>query len=328
MIIVKFCSGIGNQLYQFAIYKMLEKRYPNQEVLADISVFEDICRLNQGNGFDYGFALEKIFRTKIKKASREQLDSINYEIYFNEKWRKILPEKFCQKYAGASRLAGLRARIFPKYRRMRQHYITACPFNAFIGDLYFLEDDKDYYVSGLWQNYHYISGIEERLRDELVFLNGLSDEGKKLKDEIERCNSVAVHVRRGDFTSDRYKKTHDICGKNYYEKAMEIIREKIDNPKFFVFSDDIDECKTLFAEVENVVFVSAHRSLKVDEEMNLMACCKSAIIANSTFAFWNVWLSDHCGKLVLYPRFLVKEQYCWHEFSVPAHWIAVDNLTE
>lgn len=328
MIIVKFCSGIGNQLYQFAIYKMLEKRYPNQEVLADISVFEDICRLNQGNGFAYGFALEKIFRTNIKKASREQLDSINYEIYFNEKWRKILPEKFCQKYAGASRLAGLRARIFPKYRRMRQHYITACPFNAFIGDLYFLEDDKDYYVSGLWQNYHYISGIEELLRNELVFLNGLSDEGKKIKDEIEHCNSVAVHVRRGDFTSDRYKKTHDICGKNYYEKAMEIIREKIDDPKFFVFSDDIEDCKTLFAGMENIVFVSGHRSLKVDEEMNLMACCKSAIIANSTFAFWNVWLSDHFGKLVLYPRFLVKEPYCWHEFSVPAHWIAVDNLTE
>ncbi len=328
MIIVKFCSGIGNQLYQYAVYKMLEMRYPNQEVLADLSVFEDIYLLNDGNGFSYGFALEKIFRIEVKKATRVQIDQVNYEIYFNEKWRKILPEKFCRKYAGASRLAGLRARIFPKYRKLRQQYIMAYPFNAFIGDLYFLDENQNYYVSGLWQNYNYISGIEERLRDELVFSKDLSDDGKKIRDEIENCNSVAVHVRRGDFTSDRYRRTHDICGKNYYGKAMEMIRERIDNPNFFVFSDDIGYCKTLFDGMENIVFVSDDRNLRVDEEMNLMSCCKSAVIANSTFAFWNVWLSDHCGKTVLYPKYLVKEQYCWHEFSVPKHWIAVDNLTE
>lgn len=328
MIIVKFCSGIGNQLYQYAIYKMLEKRYPNQEVLADLSVFEDINRLNYGNGFSYGFALENIFSIEVKKAAREQIDQVNYEIYFNEKWRKILPERFCQKYAGASRLAGLRARIFPQYKRMREQYIMAYPFNAFIGDLYFLENDKDYYVSGLWQNYHYFSGIEEILRKELVFSNSLSDCGKAFKEQIEHCNSVCIHVRRGDFTSDRYKKTHDICGKSYYGKAMEMIGKRIENPTFFVFSDDIGYCRELFDGRENIVFVSDDKKLRVDEEMNLMASCKSAIIANSTFAFWNVWLSDHREKVVLYPKYIVKEQYCWHEFSVPKHWIAVDNLIE
>lgn len=326
MIIVKFCSGVGNQLYQYAVYKLLEKLYPKQDVLADISVFEDIQRLNQGNGFDYGFALEKIFDIQVKKATREQIDSVNYEIYFNEKWRKILPEKFCQKYAGASRLAGLRAKVFPKYKEMREHYITAYPFDAFIGDLYFLENDKNYYISGLWQNYNYFSEIEELLRKELVFSKEMSSYGVKLRNTIENCNSVCVHVRRGDFTSDRYRETHDICGKKYYMKAIRLIKEKIENPHFYVFSDDIDYCKEIFSETENIYFLSGGGKLRLDEEMQLMSSCKSAIIANSTFAFWNVWLSDHEKKIVLFPKFIVKEKYCWHEFEVPKHWIAVNNL--
>lgn len=328
MIIVKFCSGIGNQLYQYAVYKMLQLRYPEQEVLADVSVFEDIDRLNAGNGFSYGFALDDIFRLQVKKASREQIDRVSYEIYFNETWRKVLSEKFCQKYAGASRLAGLRARLSKKYRKMREHYVTAYPFNAFIGDLCFLKPEEDYYVSGLWQNYNYFSGIEKELRKDLIFSKELSDDGKRIKEQIDSAHSVCIHVRRGDFTSDRYKETHDICGASYYKKAMDVIRSKVENPVFYVFSDDVEECRKLFYEEEQVIYVSDGQRLRVDEEMRLMASCESAIIANSTFAFWNVWISDHPQKLVCYPRYIVREPYCWHEFSVPAHWIAVDNLIE
>lgn len=325
MIIVKFFSGIGNQLYQYAVYLSLRKQYPNQVIKADVTVFEDYNLLNKGNGFEYGFGLKHFFGIDIPIATADDIKKISYEVHFGKLSRKIFPG-FVNKYAGNSRLARWRSVFLKKYKLLRNSYITNIPFDGYTGIIHELEESKDYYVSGLWQNFQFIKPIENDLRKNLRFNIDMTDDIRKISMEMKNTNSVCIHVRRGDFLSPVNQYTHNLCGKKYYDEAICLIRKKIDNPNFFVFSDNIDYCRELFSDLENVTYVSGNKNLSAKEEMFLISRCKSAIIPNSTFSFWGVWLSDHTEKLVIAPKYSVREKNNWHMFSLPEHWIVVDNL--
>ena len=55
---------------------------------------------------------------------------------------------------------------------------------------------------------------------------------------IKRSFSVSIHVRRGDFVSLGW--CLDIA---YYKKAIKLMSDKIQNPVFYVFSDDNEKAK-------------------------------------------------------------------------------------
>lgn len=325
MIIVKFFSGIGNQLYQYAIYLRLKQKYTNQEIKADLTTFEDHELLNKGNGFAYGFGLKDFFDIDIPVATIEEIKRISHEMYFGQFSRKYFP-RFVKKNAGNSKLANRRARFIRRYGELRENYVTNVPFDAYTGYINELEEKRNYYVSGLWQNYEFIRPIENALRSNLKFNVRISGEVKKITEKIANSESVCVHVRRGDFISSVNKYTHDLCGYQYYDQAIKIVKSKIANPRFFVFSDDIDYCKKLFQDLSDVIYVSGNRDLSTKEEMFLISQCKSAIIPNSTFAYWGVWLTDHADKIVVAPKYSVREKNVWHTFSLPDHWNIVDNL--
>jgi|GEM_PF-285185 len=326
MIIVKFCSGLGNQLYQYAIYEKMKKVYPKQEVLADLSSFEDVDILNQGNGFYYGFAITQFFDTKVDLATREQINAINYEFYFSKLWRSILPKALMKNLAGPSIYAKIRARILSKYRVKKSKYIGELSPYQYNGNLFFLDEKKDYYLGGLWQNLHYFDDISYIIREKLKYKAQLSNLAFRFSKDIRNCESVCLHVRRGDFTSNKYNSTHNICGIEYYLKAISHINEKINCPVFFVFSDNIEYCKHQFASIENIVFVSEEASLSTQDEMQLMSECRHAIISNSTFSFWATWIRDSPDKIVICPKYASKGISCWNELSHPPHWVEIDNL--
>ena len=58
---------------------------------------------------------------------------------------------------------------------------------------------------------------------------------------MNQSNSVSIHIRRGDITSADIDKPVMTIG--YYKNAVSYIIEKIDSPRFFVFSDDIEWAK-------------------------------------------------------------------------------------
>ena len=60
----------------------------------------------------------------------------------------------------------------------------------------------------------------------------------ELIEKLEMQNSVMVHIRRGDYVKNNYY--DGICDENYYKNAIEIMKQKIENPMFFVFSDEIE----------------------------------------------------------------------------------------
>jgi hypothetical protein len=196
-------------------------------------------------------------------------------------------------------------------------------------NIYCLDESKDYYFIGYWQNAKYKEGIEDKLRSTIVASPILSQTDTKIIKKIETSLSIAVHIRRGDYvTKERFREVFNICSQDYYEKAIALMQQKTaafgKAVHYFVFSDDIEYCKERFSYLPNAEFISHIDAPIVDFYM--ISKCKHAIIPNSTFSHWAVWISDRNDKIVIYPRYHTRRKSYWMEISAPSHWIAVDNL--
>lgn len=127
--------------------------------------------------------------------------------------------------------------------------------------------------------------------------------------------SVAVHVRRGD-----YAKIHHTLNASYYDRAMSLIRQRYRSPLFLIFSDDLDWAKRSLAVREDCIYVNEDRTLEDYEELMIMSRCRSVIISNSTFSWWGAWLDRDPEKIVIAPRrpWLSKQGNI-----IPEGWIAI-----
>lgn len=116
------------------------------------------------------------------------------------------------------------------------------------------------------------------------YFSDVKDDIKKMYGEgIATLPYVAIHVRRGDYVNNPFYV--DLFKDGYYQKAM----AEFPNEQFMVFSDDIAWCK------EQEIFKGCEFSEGQNEvsDLNLMASCKSIIMANSSFSWWGAWLGSH-----------------------------------
>ena len=135
---------------------------------------------------------------------------------------------------------------------------------------------------------------------------------------------VALHVRRGDYV--RLQKVYPLCPRTYYEQAVNRINSLSgQKATYFVFSDDISEARSMLSFIPGATFVTAGK----DEpwvDMSLMAACRDAIIANSSFSWWGAWLNPHPDKQIIAPRLWFGETYRdQHELRdlIPAKWVTI-----
>jgi hypothetical protein len=118
----------------------------------------------------------------------------------------------------------------------------------------------------------------------------LSGKAASLAQNIQATKAVCVHVRRGDYLTPKGQFL-GFVGTDYYERAIALLKTKIDAPHFYVFSDDIDWCK------QSLRFDSPHTFVETGEngedtteqDFQLMTLCRHFIIANSTFSWWAAW---------------------------------------
>lgn len=103
-------------------------------------------------------------------------------------------------------------------------------------------------------------------------------------------NAVAVHVRRGDFLNS----SNDLAvGGCFYNKAMKYLNEKLDEPEFFVFSDDIDWCKVNLSADLPIRYVDHNPLGSGFVDLYLASQCKHFVLTgHSTFSHHMVELNQ------------------------------------
>jgi hypothetical protein len=267
MIIVGLAGGLGNQLFQYAAGLALALRV-GTELKVDVASFtRDRLRT-----YDLGHLVPS-----LQTASRQETENL-------KRWKGGLLDRAVN-------------RAYPGGLPSPKSYFEERGFSY---DPEFGELGDNTYIKGYWQSYRYFDAVGQPLRSTLEWPPA-DRETEAWRTQIEACDSVSVHIRRGDYVQDpRLAAYYEECSTDYYQKAMKVVVAKCPNAIFFVFSDQPDWVRSNWNSEWPVNIVSGSRSPWSD--LGLMAACKHHIIANSTFSWWGAWLNPLKHKTVVAPR--------------------------
>lgn len=260
MIVVKIMGGIGNQMFQYALGRHLSIKN-NTELRLDLSSFDDMDHRP--------FKLDK-FNTKILKAEE---NTIPYPV----KSRKL------------NRYRIFLYKIFGSKLKLRSE-------EQFHFDREVLNYKNNNYLRGYWQSEKYFTDAKDRILEDFTFSSPIDPKFNDVVDLISKCESVSLHIRRGDYLKNPFHKTLAL---DYYHNAIALIKKKTQNPVLFIFSDDIKWCKENMNLNLNHHFISNNEDW---EDLYLMTLCKHNIIANSTFSWWGAYLGINENKKVVAPK--------------------------
>lgn len=272
MVISHLLGGLGNQMFQYAAGRALALAR-GTTLLVDIG---DIVSLNQHQGFE----LQRVFHCPINLAKTAEVFSV-LGWQSSKRLRAILKLPL---------LSTLRSR----------HLVMEPHFNYWPG---IRNIAPPIYIIGYWQSERYFSDIADVIRSDFTFRRPLCSHNLKLEEQILDENSVSLHVRRGDYVSNTQAlSTHGVCHQDYYEKAIQYIEERVSNPIFYVFSDEIDWVRSHLPINHPCHYVENNRGLDSYIDMQLMSRCKHNIVANSSFSWWGAWLNSNSSKIVIAPE--------------------------
>lgn len=290
MIITKIGGGLGNQMFQYALGRVLSIR--NNDVLKlDITAFSHISE----NKYSVRHFELDHFSIAGDIATEEEISRIKY------------PLKTISRY-----LRGVRARLFKD---------TNIRFDPKV-----LERKGDIYLDGYWQSEQYFMDHAEIIRKDFTPSNPLSPQALSVLTGIRNQETaVSLHIRRGDnaYNADSMKK-FGMPATDYYINATKVITESIGTQEIhlYIFSDDIEWVR------ENLTLPYTHTYVSQTgiadwEEILLMSTCTHHIIANSTFSWWGAWLNPNPEKVIIAPLHWANVSH--KEFSdiIPSSWIRI-----
>lgn len=309
MIYISFEGGLGNQMFQYAYGRFLQNYY-NDSVCFDISKYD--FEKSENREFDlYDMEIVKDWRQVQVKKNRLARYGVRYIPYLGATAVYTFLNKLMK---DPTYMHGVHAyqrfiNLFGFYRSNTHEFYYEPIHNSLFNKKI---------IRGHWFNPDVVRKMDSELRKELRVKTDINQDNRRILDIINKTESVAVHIRRGDYVTLGYV----VCSIQYYIKCMQEIQERLQNPCFFIFSDDIEwvrkelkfDGKMLFVDLKN----------KAVDDMRLLYSCKHFIISNSTFSWWGAWLSDNPDKIVLQPKFWKNSDDEMYVLKMP-EWETRDN---
>lgn len=257
-IIIRIYCGLGNQLFMYAFGRALSIE-TGKKLLLDKSNYLT------GKVEPRKYLLEKY---NIAGRSISFLDNLAVLRFLTE---KMLTKYFAKQF--------FKPNVFTE------------PQNGIFVNVPVMEREAIY--DGFWQCPAYFEKYKEIIKKDLT-LKMKPKIGREISEAAQKENSVSIHFRRTDYIPLGWV---DECPREYYQKAIALMEKDVDEPRFFVFSDDIEWVKTNYSFGKDAIYASS-LGLKDYEELYLMSQCKHHINANSTFSWWGAYLSTRKGIIV------------------------------
>ncbi|WP_256007516.1 alpha-1,2-fucosyltransferase [Pedobacter deserti] len=156
-------------------------------------------------------------------------------------------------------------------------------------------------LTGYWQSYKYFAPIENNIRFDFTLTASPADRWLRLLHLIKDSESIMINVRRTDYLLKL--EYHGVVSTEYLTQAIAIIKQKIRQPKYFIFSDDIPWCRKYLGHIKEAIFVDeTYYDVKYQLYFQLMTNCKHFILSNSSFCWWAAWLGATSNSIVIYPK--------------------------
>jgi hypothetical protein len=293
--IVGLSGGLGNQLFQFAFGRALSMKTGARVVF-------------DGSAFDYPGQIRNCVLGSVGLAPRMLRQTPSF--------------RHGRGVVRIRRPLAVRIPFSPVKRTF--NWIRERRDFCFDPDMFLQAGDS--YFQGYWQSFKYFANHNNKIVGEITLpFRELDHAALAWLARIREAESVAVHVRRGDYLDPHTNRVHGVCELPYYAAAMSLVRERVPAAKFFVFSDDPGWCKEAFRD-DDVNFVDMSRPEQGHHDLVLMASCRHHIIANSTFSWWGAWLAQRGGQIVVAPTPWTTQHVTAPDL-LPAEWIVLHRAT-
>lgn len=300
MIIVKIFQGPGNQMFQYA-YGLAAAKRIGTELKLDLSWFDT----NSGHR---SYILNR-FNIKTPVANEDEVDYIrrkNGKNFFEYRYNLLRDD-----WAPRHRKAIVKEDLSKFDEALKRPY-------------------QNSHIEGYFSTEQFFTDFEPDVRSAFQFVKTMPSNVRDIADRINE-RTVAFSIRRGDFLGNPL---HNICSMEYFQRAIERMKQTVPEPELLIFSDEICWIK------ENLSFDVPHQFVQgVDDHMDhmrLMGLCKHHIIPNSTFSWWGAWLSD--PKTVVAPDLWITDNESVHHqmfghwvetrHTVPSSWIRIPAKLE
>ena len=286
MLTAQITGGLGNQLFIYARLA-LHARDSNLGLKIDSSIAERVLG-RPADLFDFRLAQE--IRTDL---SDYELLSVQAE------------------------------RVFWKTKQLRK--LTRRYQDNLLGGENALSDVRNgWKVRGFFQTFAVAERFLAEIGREPLTLIQESEELQRRTIEVRRVKSVAIHMRRGDYLE--YKDSFGVLDDNYYLSALEMMLQKRDFEKVFIFSDSPDSVISFQQKVKLDSEIISPSDLKPSETLVLMSRCSAILTSNSTFSFWASMLASHDDVIYPEPWFRSSDEWLQSsDFSNP-NWRSIKPL--
>lgn len=267
MVIIHVMGGLGNQLYQYALSEKL--KLLGKEVKLDFYAYKHA----QGE--------EKEWR----ELELERLEGLEYE-------ECTLKEHILFRDSSMKPADRIRRKLFGR------RDLTITEKGDYMPEIFEMDN---VYLYGFWGCEKYYEDIIPLLQQKIHFAQSGNPQNIDTINSMENEQSVSIHIRRKDYlTVADGRRYMGICTDEYYRAAVGYINERVANPVFYVFSDDIEYAKAHF-KGKNMRIVDWNSGSDSLYDMELMSHCMHNICANSTFSIWGARLNRNPHKLMIRP---------------------------
>tara|TARA_Y100000591_G_C21763057_1_gene661190 strand:+ start:51 stop:965 length:915 start_codon:yes stop_codon:yes gene_type:complete len=288
-LIVRLGNGIGNQLFTYAAAYSYSKKI-NMNLLID-----------NESGFHKRFKYElNDFKLTAKIADKE--------------------------YKFIGHLNRLKRKVFKKYNFLKKDLIFITEnldknkFTEYDKNFFNYNPNNNIYLEGYFQSEKYFIDFKKDLLNEFTFKDEIKNKFNKYKEQIIKNNSVSIHVRKNKFLKDENHTNLDLLNNenlniniDLINRGVKYFENKIENPKFFVWSNDFEGLREYFPS-NKFIFIDNGKEFNDNYDLYLMTLCKNFIISPSTFHYWGSYLANNENKICLSPPYF-KNKSGYYGFS-------------
>ncbi len=290
MIITRITSGLGNQLFQYALARSLALN-TNSQLYLDLSYYQQ----------QYETDTPRTFKLDAMGLAYQRFDTSPYR--YMVKAARLLPARWLNPLI--TFVSEPHFHADPAVLHTRARIIS---------------------LSGFWQSERYFADHADQIRRDLTAQSRSGHLVTAYKNAIERADvPVSLHIRRGDYvTHPAFSRSFGFIGLAYYHAAIGQLLRRFPALNLFIFTDDPTWVAENFrANVPAVSVVNTGPDADLDD-LYLMRHCHHHIIANSSFSWWGAWLNPRPDKVVIAPRHWFCNKPDWNVADlVPADWLRV-----
>jgi hypothetical protein len=287
MVIAKITSGLGNQLFQYALGRHLANQN-NTSLWLDLRYYQ------------------RTYETDTPRQFKLDRFSIDYNLLDFSPWLYV---------SKATRLLPNRSLRYIVDTRKEQYFHVdpsiskaKAPFIA---------------LDGFWQSERYFAPSEAIIRRELTFNHPTGQTFERYQQLIGQAQTpISVHIRRGDYVSHpEFSGSFGTLKPDYYQAAINQLSEQFPTATLFIFSDDLGWVQQNMRFDLPHVFVENSGDDADLDDLQLMSLCHHHVIANSSFSWWGAWLNPRPNKVVIAPKQWFLNKPLDVKDLIPQNWL-------